>query len=69
MAVGVPREEAGMSGSGSVNNDNTGAVNVIYGSATGLSATTTVADQLWTQDSANVEDASEIGDMFGMTLR
>ncbi|MEO9295023.1 MAG: hypothetical protein ABI347_05430 [Nitrososphaera sp.] len=68
MAVGVPGEEAGVSGPGSVNNDDTGAVNVIYGSAAGLSATTTVADQLWTQDSANVEDASEIRDMFGTAL-
>lgn len=67
MAVGVPREEAGVSGPGSINNDNTGAVNVIYGSAAGLSATA-IPDQFWTQDSPNIEDAAEIGDMFGTAL-
>jgi hypothetical protein len=53
-----------------------GAVNVIHGSATGLSATETpdqiwdmsafgVDDQIWDQDSASVEGAVEAGDELG----
>jgi hypothetical protein len=44
-----------------------GAVNVIYGSPTGLSATF-VADQFWSQNTANVEDAAEETDAFGISL-
>jgi hypothetical protein len=44
-----------------------GAVNVIYGSSSGLSATTT-PDQFWTQDSPDVEDAAESGDLFGLAM-
>jgi hypothetical protein len=46
---------------------NAGAVHIIYGSASGLSATT-IADQLWSQDTTNVEDAAETGDVFGARL-
>ena len=68
VAVGVSREEAGVSSSSSINNDNPGTVNVIHGSAAGLSVTT-IADQFGTQDSPNVQDVAEIGDMFGTALR
>jgi len=61
LAIGVPREGIVSS------NDQAGAVNVIYGSSTGLSATT-VPDQFWTQNTANVEDVSEQGDNFGSSL-
>ena len=44
---------------------NAGAVNVIYGSNTGLSAT---GNQLWHQDSSWVEGVAEAGDSFGATL-
>jgi disulfide bond formation protein DsbB len=53
LAVGVPFESAG------------GAVNVLYGSTTGLSA---AGDQLWHQDSPGVKDAVEAGDEFGRAL-
>jgi len=60
LAVGVQGE--------SVNGvPSAGAVNVIYGSGTGLSATT-VPDQRWNQDSAEVEDAAEESDCFGLAL-
>jgi disulfide bond formation protein DsbB len=39
-----------------------GAVNVIYGSATGLTA---AGNQLWTQDSPGIRDVAEAGDLFG----
>jgi hypothetical protein len=42
-----------------------GAVNVIYGSATGLKAT---GDQLWSQDSPGINDVAEAGDSFGSDL-
>jgi len=58
MAVGVQREDVGTI-------VDAGAVNVIYGSATGLTAT---GNQLWTQDSLDVEDVAETGDLFGGTL-
>jgi FG-GAP repeat protein len=61
LAIGVPEESVG-----SV--DHAGAVNVIYGSSNGLSATSPLPDQFWTQDSANVNDVSEFGDGFGRAL-
>jgi hypothetical protein len=54
LAVGVPAEDLGSI-------KNAGAVNVLYGSASGLVAT---GDQLWTQDSANA-GTSETHDTFG----
>jgi hypothetical protein len=59
LAVGVPYEE-----------DEgilflVGAVNVIYGSASGL---TSSGNQLWTQDSPGIKDARETNDMFGNSL-
>lgn len=53
LAVGIP----GKSGSG--------AVSVFYGSEKGLSAAN---DQLWTQNSTDVEDSSEAGDRFGTSV-
>lgn len=61
LAVGVPFEDvAGVSGAG--------AVNVIYGSSIGLSATAALPDQLWNQNSAGVEGEAETLDQFGDTL-
>lgn len=59
LAIGVPGEDA------SATSD--GGVNVIYGSAGGLSATTS-ADQFWGQDSPGVEDTAEASDYFGREL-
>jgi hypothetical protein len=56
LAVGVPEENGGE-----------GAVNVIYGSAAGLSATAT-PDQLWSQDTQDVEGTAGGGDSFGRSL-
>ena len=42
-----------------------GAVNVIYGSAAGLTATD---NQLWHQNSSGIADAAEAGDHFGGSL-
>ena len=58
LAVGVDEEDV-------VSITNAGGVEVIYGSSSGLSATSPIADQFWTQDSTNVDDASEEGDLFG----
>jgi FG-GAP repeat protein len=58
LAVGVPREDVG-----SVTD--AGAVNVIYGSNQGLSAT---GNQFWNQDSSGVNNMAEDGDMFGGAL-
>lgn len=58
LAVGVPGEDvAGMV--------DAGAVNVLYGSATGLTASD---DQLFTQDSPGVAGAAEAGDRFGSAV-
>ncbi len=56
LAVGVPFE---------VGVVRAGAVNVLYGSAAGLSG---VGSQLWTQNSPGVVDSSEAGDRFGHAL-
>jgi len=58
LAIGVPNED--VSGQ-----RDAGAVNVLYGSRTGL---TTDGDQLWTQDSPGIPGASEAGDHFGKAL-
>ncbi|MEJ7803730.1 MAG: integrin alpha [Candidatus Limnocylindria bacterium] len=58
LAIGVPEEN--LAGAG-----NAGAVNVIYGSPTGLDA---AGNQFWSQDSAGIEDAPESGDRFGHSL-
>src|SRR5262249_14792660 len=42
-----------------------GAVNVLYGAAAGLSG---ADDQLWTQNSAGILDSAESGDHFGASL-
>jgi hypothetical protein len=63
LAIGVPGEDI-FYGMTAILRTDAGAVNVIYSSPTGLSATY-VPDQFWTQDSAYVEDTSESYDFFG----
>jgi hypothetical protein len=58
LAVGVPGDEVGTA-------PVAGAVNVIYGSASGL---TSANNQLWHQDVAGILDTAEIGDQFGNAL-
>jgi FG-GAP repeat len=65
LAIGVPEEDVDTTGG--TRND-AGAVNVLYGSSTGLSATSPIPDQYWTQSSPNVNDLSEIDDNFGYSL-
>jgi hypothetical protein len=60
LAIGVYGEDVGaISGAG--------AVNVIFGSASGLSTTAAVADQLWTQSDTDLS-TDEAGDWFGWDL-
>jgi hypothetical protein len=54
LAIGAPGE-----------NNGAGAVHVLYGSASGLTAT---GSQQWTQASAGISDDPEPGDHFGATL-
>lgn len=58
LAIGAPLEDVG----GAVD---AGAINVLYGSATGLAAT---GDQLWTQDVEGLAGRAEEGDHFGTSL-
>jgi disulfide bond formation protein DsbB len=58
LAIGVPNEDVGTVG-------DAGAVNVLYGTATGLSGSNY---QIWTQDSPGVEDVAEAFDLFGYSL-
>jgi hypothetical protein len=58
LAVGVPLEDTAA-------NTNDGGVNVIYGSAYGLSVT---GDQFWNQDTPGIEGLAELGDFFGHSL-
>jgi hypothetical protein len=57
LAVGVPSETIGTIAAG--------ALNMIYGSGTGLSS---AGNQLWSQDSTGVLDLAEAGDQFGAAL-
>ncbi len=61
LAVGVPNEQVGSVG-------NAGAVNVIYGSSTGLSATAGPGNQLWHQNSSGIAGSAEPNDHFGAVL-
>jgi hypothetical protein len=65
VAIGVPLEDADMGGTTIMD---AGAVNVLYGSSNGLSATSPRPDQFWTQDSPDVNDVPEEGDLFGSSL-
>jgi len=60
LAVGVPGEDIGTI-------SNAGMINLIYGSSTGLSATS-VPDQIWHQDSPNVEGVNEAEDAFATSV-
>jgi hypothetical protein len=59
LAIGVPDEALGL--------PQEGAVNVLYGTPSGLDADDP-DDQLWTQDSAGIADAPDNGDVFGSAL-
>jgi hypothetical protein len=63
LAVGIPGDEAS---SGSITD--AGGVQIIYGSSSGLSATSSIPDQFWTQDSADLDDKGEANDYFGKSL-
>ena len=58
LAVGVDGEGVG-------DNDNAGAVNVIYGSVTGL---TVAGNQVWRQGANGILGYAETGDQFGYSL-
>jgi FG-GAP repeat len=58
LAVGVPGEAVGRIG-------DAGAVNVIYGSADGLSA---AGNQLWTLDSPGIVGSAALADEFGFAV-
>jgi hypothetical protein len=60
LAAGVPGEDFG-------GLEVAGAVNVIYGSSSGLQ-TADPTDQFWTQDSPGIEDISEESDRFASSL-
>jgi hypothetical protein len=60
LAIGVPLEDVG-----SV--VDAGAVFVVYGSTSGLSATFRTP-QSWHQDISGIEDTTDTGDLFGSTL-
>ena len=62
LAIGVPSDAVF---SGGVFLGRFGAVNVIYGSGGGLTAT---GNQLWSQDSPGVPDSGEDGDRFGAAV-
>jgi hypothetical protein len=64
LAVGANSEKIGTE-------ENAGAVNVIYGSSSGLRTSasgSTPADQFWHQNSAGVDNSVEEGDSFGSSL-
>jgi hypothetical protein len=63
LAIGIPNEDIDPGAIGDA-----GAVEVIYGSSSGLSATNPRSDQFWHQDRASVKDSSESGDKFGSAL-
>jgi hypothetical protein len=70
LAIGVPYEIIGGNGFDQICRPaeeicDAGAVNVLYGSANRL---TENGNQIWTQDSQDVEGVAEDGDVFGISL-
>jgi hypothetical protein len=65
LAIGAPFENLM---SGSVDVVDAGAVVVIYGSFTGLNATTINPADFWHQNVSGVEDVSQASDRFGQAL-
>ena len=61
LAIGLPGEDIGII-------TDVGGVQIIYGSSTGLSATLAHGNQFWIQDSPDIFDSSELGDVFGISL-
>lgn len=57
LAIGIPNEDLNST-------TNSGAVAILYGSATGI----TDADDLWSQDSTDIANRCEYGDAFGHSL-
>jgi len=45
-----------------------GKIHVVYGSSSGLSTTSPIADQLWQQGLNGLDDVAEVGDVFGTYL-
>ncbi|MGD8969238.1 MAG: FG-GAP repeat protein, partial [Anaerolineae bacterium] len=60
LAIGVP-----LDGTEHPELDDVGAANVLYGSSAGLTA---AENELWHQESSDVEDWAESGDRFGGAL-
>jgi hypothetical protein len=65
LAVGVPRED--VAGAGGAPVANAGAVHVFYGHPFFLQ-TTAGGNQLWSQNSAGIDDVAEVTDLFGGAL-
>lgn len=63
LAIGAPYEDLNPAGAPVVTD--IGSVNIIYGSAAGL---TSAGDQIWHQDSGGILDLAESGDRFGESL-
>jgi hypothetical protein len=59
LAIGVPAENIGTT------KPDAGAVNVVYGSGGGLTST---GNQFWTQNSPEILDAADSGELFGAAL-
>ena len=57
LAVGAPGEDLG--------SPDAGAVNVLYGSAAGL---TSAGNQFWHQNSPGIAERADAGDLFGSAL-
>jgi hypothetical protein len=64
LAIGAPFEDVVSASTGTLQLD-AGAVNVIYGSSTGLSST---GNQFWHQDSTSINGTAQPGDRFGNSL-
>lgn len=67
LAIGVPFEDLVSTISDTLQAD-AGAVVVIYGTSTGLSATSANPAQFWHQDVSGINDAAQVGDHFGQAL-
>lgn len=67
LAIGVPFEDLLSTSTGTQQAD-AGAVIILYGSSSGLAATSTMPAELWHQNVSGINDSAQVGDRFGFVL-
>ncbi len=69
IAIGTPHDKVSTADASCADFEGCGSVNVVYGTHLGISPNTaTIPDQIFHQNSPNIEDSAEYGDNYGSKL-